>query len=178
MNKMLVLDGHDGSGKTTLCKRLADELGGKYVRPYGPPFGDKLLKAAEDKDFESVIRTARLALQQVLDELSVHSQVLVFDRLWITIFTLLPNDFHSQWTFRAHTTVCWADLHTTLARIDKRKETKYSEDWHTYYISLYRELAEHYRCPLLDTGKRDEEASLKELLRWAHSVLEQNDYGE
>ena len=41
--QILVLDGHDGAGKTILAHLLADYFRGKYVKPFNNDLGDMIM---------------------------------------------------------------------------------------------------------------------------------------
>jgi deoxyadenosine/deoxycytidine kinase len=172
MNNILVIDGHDGSGKTTLSKKLAQRLDGIYIRPYGAPFGAKLMCAAQNKDYGMVLDIGKQALEQSLQPFkNSDCRAFIFDRLWITLFTLIPKEFHARWDARYHTIICWANLDTTIYRINSRNEQKYSEDWHRRYLSLYKPLAHEHQCALLNTSELNEVDALDKLALWANSKL-------
>lgn len=167
MQIILALDGHDGTGKTTLAKNLAEALGGKYIRPYGKPYGPSLLKASEVNNFKKVLRIGREAYAWAIKN-HADGCPLVFDRLWVTLFTLLPESFQRDWHIRPPTAVCWIDFDTTLSRIMQRNEEEYPESWHEHYIGLYKALAEKYNCELVNTEELNQEQALEKLVEWAH----------
>ncbi|BFM13241.1 hypothetical protein R50072_33940 [Simiduia litorea] len=168
---ILAVDGHDGTGKTTLTRRLAQALKAEYVRPYGDPYGPALLEAADGKDFTALIDVANQAYQQVL-KLHGEKPLLVFDRLWITLFTLLPETHHRLWTHRPATAICWIDLNTTLARLADRDEQTYPNSWHKRYVELYLHLGKQYQCTVINTQINDEEKALALLIDWASREIE------
>lgn len=168
---IFALDGHDGTGKTTLAQRLASALGGTYIRPYGEPFGPALLQAAEAKDYNTVIQVGKQAFERATVEAPLTGP-LIFDRLWITVFTLVPESYHCQWNMRPPTAVCWVDLDTTLARLAGRQEAICERQWHEYYIHLYQELSQKYQCEFIPTHQLDEQQALARLVIWAQHYLE------
>lgn len=170
---VLALDGHDGSGKTTLAKSLATEIGATYVRPYAEPFGSRLLECAESKQFEALIETAAEAITHALKEAPAQG-TLIFDRFWITLFTLLPATHYSRWQIKPPTAIIWADLNTTLSRLSTRDEEEYDHEWHKYYIRLYQELSDQQpHCMLIPTHQLNEAQALQHLVTWAqkHETL-------
>ena len=173
MNPILALDGHDGSGKTTLAQRLAEKLGGCYVRPYCAPHGPELLTAAEAQQYERLTATARTARQEAIEAAqAAPGQPLIFDRLWITLFTLLPKEHRKSWLFRPPTAICWADWETTEARLKHRRETDpHSAARHQHYIQQYAEFAKIYDCFLVDTSACEEDEALERLRVWAEHLL-------
>lgn len=170
MQIMLALDGHDGTGKTTLAENLAKALGGKYIRPYGKPFGPELLKASKANNFEKILKIGKDAYRRATSN-HTDGRPLVFDRLWITLFTLLPDSLQKDWIIRPPTAVCWIDFPTTLARISRRDEERYPAIWHKYYIGLYKKLAQKYNCELINTMESNQAQALEKLIAWAHSTI-------
>jgi deoxyadenosine/deoxycytidine kinase len=168
--KILVLDGHDATGKTTLAQSLASSINGTYVRPYIEPYGQELLLAAEAHDYDQVMKISSQAFKNVIMKTSL-SKPLIFDRLWITVFTLVPESYHSLWTVRPPTIICWTDLNTTLTRLASRKEVVPQTEWHKYYIDLYKNLAKKYKCEVIETTNMDESKSLNFLADWAKRYL-------
>lgn len=171
---ILALDGHDGSGKTTLAKQLASAVGGLYLRPYGEPYGSELLRQAQGGNYDKVLQLGRLAVERVLQDVPSGGP-LIFDRFWITLFTLVPERYHAQWAMRPPTAVCWADLPTTLARLigrfaDKNTEERGNQSEHVYYLERYRELAREHRCAFIPTHLHDEAHCLQQLIVWAKGV--------
>ena len=94
---IVALDGHDGSGKTTLAYALAERLGGTMVRPFAGETGAQLLHAGERQDIagclsryrrrcptcagsrmddRSVIRARFRGIIQLLAPLDTHDAVL------------------------------------------------------------------------------------------------------
>ena len=85
----IALDGHDGSGKTTLARRVAAELCAVYVGPYGSPFGDALLTAAREANYTRVLSLSSEAISVALARVPDSCPV-VFDRCWLTALPQMP----------------------------------------------------------------------------------------
>jgi hypothetical protein len=160
----VALEGHDGSGKTTLAKRLAARLDAAYVRPYGGPRGGEMLAAAERGDHQRALDLAQSLAGEAID--AADGPRLVCDRLWLTVFTIVPEAMFEQWGDRAPTAVCWADAATTLERLGERSEPSRPSAWHEHYLSRYRELARQFDCPLVRTDGLSEEQALDALTDW------------
>lgn len=96
--------------------------------------------------------------------------MLVFDRHWVTVLSIVPDRYLPDWEPLPPTAVCWADLAATLARVDARPEVPEPREWHAHYVSRYRELADRFGCPLIRTDTLSEDEALDELTRWAESV--------
>ena len=169
VNKSIfVLDGHDGTGKTTLASLLAQKLNAIYVRPFSGDTGEKLIRLAKEEKYSE---TSTWGLQAIKTMHNTYpNRKLIFDRHWMTVFTLIPQDYWGQWMPLPPTLLCWADISSTLSRIASRSEKQYPQDYHQYYLNAYKELANQFNCYLLDTSHKMIEESLNEVLAWAQTV--------
>jgi thymidylate kinase len=163
---ILAVDGHDAAGKTTLASRLAERLGAAYVRPFSGQRGVAMLEAAEAGDTDSAFEIAGKAVEQTLS-VNQHAPLIVCDRLWLTVFSLVPQDLHDRWPYLAPLVLCYADLSTTLARLANRDEQAYPQSWHVKYLELYQKLAQRWRCFVVRTDQHAEDVSLAMLVNWA-----------
>lgn len=150
--EIIVVDGHDGSGKTTISKRIAEEYGMKYVKPFSDSLGDLIAWSYRQCKFEFANNIASAAVEKQLSENK--GMGLVFDRHWLSMFTVLPVKFHSLWN-RPITICCWADVNTTINRLRTRNENEINEWNHQLYCDLYKRYAEQYGAMLLDTSVND-----------------------
>ena len=168
-NSILVLDGHDGAGKTTLAIRLAEVLDGVHVRPFSGKVGEKLMWSVKHKNFSSVSLLGRKAIKNTL---AIHdSRNFVFDRHWMTIFTLVPERFWEDWMPLPPTTLCWVDFDTTINRLKNRIEKKVNHNEHKFYLERYVYLARRFGCNILRTDQMSVDASLEDLVAWANLYL-------
>lgn len=149
--KHIVLDGHDGAGKTTLAMLVAREINAKYVKPFADTLGDLIAWSFRRKQFDLTNTIALAAIEKIIDENS-DEEVLVFDRHWLSMFTVLPKEYHEQWKPLPFTVLCWADEETTRRRLAEKGE-KESLSNTRYYCELYKELAREYGVPVIDTTK-------------------------
>ncbi len=163
---MLALDGHDGSGKTTLSKLLAEKIGGVYIRPFAGDAGIELIQHFEKKDYKKVSLFGYEMIKRHYD--SYNNEILVYDRHWMTVFSLLPETYWSDklWNPLPATTLCFSDLKGTLTRLKKRTEKSYEESYHAYYVDLYSKLAKKYHANILRTDVQDIETCLNKLIEW------------
>ena len=164
----LVLDGHDGTGKTTLGRMLAQKLNAIYVRPFSGETGEKLIRLAKEEKFSETSNWGLRAIKTI--HKTYPNKKLVFDRHWMTVFTLIPQDHWKHWMPLPPTLLCWADISSTLIRINSRSEKQYPEEYHMHYLNAYKKLANYFNCYLLDTSDRKIEDSLNEVLAWAQTV--------
>ena len=160
---ILVLDGHDGTGKTTLAHLVANSLGGTYVKPFDGTLGDMLIWLCHEKKFALANSLAQASVEKIKSE-HTGSDLLVFDRHWLSIFTLVPEELRASWLPLPETILCWADLQTSISRFSSRGDDLGDIAQHKYYIELYRSLADEFSIPLVDTGIDTTEGSLDKIL--------------
>lgn len=161
---LFVLDGHDGTGKTTLAKRLANELNFDYARPFSGNIGEFLLWLAEVEDYAFLIEYGKRVIVRTIANCT--GQGVVFDRHWMTVLSLIPEEKWDIWGQIPPTTLCWVDLPTTKKRLGMRSEISEEDSVHSHYIKIYQRLASHFGCQVLDTSQITEQAALDELLYW------------
>ena len=168
--KILVLEGHDGAGKTTLGVRLAEVLGGVHGRPFAGTLGALQLWCGERGDAEFTGELARRAIAYTTEQ-HRDAPVLVFGRHWMTVCTLLPEALWERWLPPPPTALCVASLPVTLARLGARDEPQESIEAHRRYMALYRTMAERHGAEVIDTSGAVEE-SFPPLLAWARRHLD------
>lgn len=139
------------------------------MSPFSGALGDRMLAAAVEGHPERTASIAHAAVARSIDECP--SSVLVFDRHWMTVLTLVPEKFWEPWLPPPPTTLCWADVNTTIRRLDCRGEAKLSRGHHSYYIARYRNIAERFDCQVLSTVGMSETDSLARLIAWAQRYV-------
>lgn len=165
----LVLDGHDGAGKTVLAQLLAEHTGGRYVKPFNGSLGDTIAWLYERERFDLTNQIAHVAIEKVYSE-HANEPLLIFDRHWLSMFTVLPEAYYSSWLPLPPTILCWTDVATTCSRLIERGEPVGDVSQHAYYCRRYHELAEQLAIPVLDTTRRSVAESLEWLL--AHPLVQ------
>jgi adenylate kinase family enzyme len=166
---MLVIDGHDGTGKTTLARGLAKRIGADYVTPFAGADGGSMLEAAEAGHAHEADRLAREMLAHQLNTST--ARIKVVDRHWMTVFTLLPESLWEGWLPLPPTVLCWANLDTIYARLSRRTENPQSTKWHSAYLRRYAEIARRFRVPIVRTDQRTVVDALEWLHAWASTIL-------
>jgi len=162
---ILVIDGHDGAGKTSVAQRL-DPVYGRYVKPFSGTLGDHIAWLASKQRWAEVDTTARAAVEFILER-HAEAERLIFDRHWLSMFTLLPEEHRVAWYPVPHTVLCWTNLDTTLHRLDRRGEAIGDVGKHRHYIEAYAALAARYRVPVVDTTELTPEEGAAEVVRLA-----------
>jgi len=149
---IVVIDGHDGAGKTTLATKLAAELNGRYVKPFGGSLGDMIAWLWQRSRFREADALARAALEMAIAE-SKEDEILVFDRHWLTMYSVLPEEYWPGWEPRPRRTIlCWCDVPTTVERLTARGEPAGEISVHAYYCDVYADLARRFQIPIIDTS--------------------------
>ena len=166
---VLVLDGHDAAGKTTLARMVADSLGGRYVKPFDGTLGDMIIWLYGRQHFELADGLSRAAVAKMALDNS-DASLLVFDRHWMSMFTLLPTSLRKGWFPLPVTILCWADLPTTTQRLSDRGEDVGNPAEHEHFIQLYRDIANEFGVPSVDTSLESIEDSLATILRLAANM--------
>jgi hypothetical protein len=164
---LLVLDGHDGAGKSTLAQRLGEALGAPVIRPFSGEFAARMVAQAERGDAR---RVASIAQESARRALAGHDEpVLICDRHWLTVFALAPETCWEPWRPGPPTTLCWANLETTLARLANRDEAHFPPAYHHYYLRRYWELGHRFGCNVLRTDQISVDACVEQLVAWARA---------
>lgn len=147
----LAVDGLDGSGKSSIARRVAEALGATVLNPFSGQVGAILVHLA---------RTGQHALADDVAHAAVAAAIanappgpVVFDRHWFTASQLLSPAYRPGWEPRPFTVMCWADRPTTIARMVARGVPNPSEHMTEDRIAGYRTLAKELRLPLLDTSR-------------------------
>ncbi len=166
---VLVLDGHDAAGKTTLARKVADSLGGRYVKPFDGTLGDMIIWLYERRNFEQADELSGASVEKTVLGNS-DSSLLVFDRHWMSMFTLFPPSLRQGWFPLPSTILCWADLTTTAKRLSERGEEVGNLAEHEHFVQLYKDIAEEFGVPVVDTSLESAEDSLARVL-WLVSDL-------
>jgi adenylate kinase family enzyme len=169
--QILVIDGHDGSGKTTLAQTLARDLGATHIRPFSGEQGASILATAEAGQVDEANRIAREMVDTALD--SAPTSILVMDRQWMTMFTLLPERLWQHWLPLPPTLLCFCSLSTTLSRLAERSEAQAPRTWHETYLKRYQDLARQFEVPLLRTDRLSRHAALQHAVAWSSFALEE-----
>ena len=162
---ILVLDGHDGAGKTTLARLVAESLEGTYVNPFDGTLGDMLAWLCEEQRFDLADQLARASIQKIVNDHS-GSPTLIFDRHWMSMFTLFPVELSSSWFPLPATVLCWADLETTISRLSSRGEDPSDAAGHQHFVQSYLRLAEQHSVPVVDITRESVRKSLARILNF------------
>ncbi len=176
--RIVVIDGHDGSGKTTLTTLIARRYGGVVARPFTGTVAQEFTRCFNADLFDELNRITLDAVQACLQAYQT-VELLVFDRHWLTMLSVLPESLHNRWLPHPATVMTWADPETTYKRLCARGETvRNSLEYHEQYCAVFRELAHRHSIPVIDTGRLTEEEALHTVKQLAEQLLAPDTKGD
>jgi hypothetical protein len=169
LSGVFALDGHDGSGKTSLARWLAASVNGTYQRPFSGALGGALLRAGERGDVATVIALGEEGIGNAISAAGSGRPV-ILDRGWMTVASFVQwEQFYPAWRLWMPTALCWADLTTTLERLGRRAEKAEDAATHSGFIEIYRGLAERTGSCVVPTGLLVESQCRDALAAWLRS---------
>ncbi len=150
MGKIYMIEGYDGSGKTSIAKKIAELIGAKYVHffsEYGVNYDIEPLSVTD----EELIFMTKKALDQALLE----EQDIVLDRGLITPISALPEerwDEFQEYFEKIPVVLCYATLEDTIERLKLRDEDE--SEWYdnSYWIDINLKIANKFHIPIVNTS--------------------------
>jgi thymidylate kinase len=158
----IVFDGHDGAGKSTFAKLVAQALGGVYVKPFDDSLGDHMSWLWKQGRLAETNALALSAIERAVDLNPEGPRV--FDRHWATLFSILPEEFWQPWNPLPITVICHADAATTYRRLQDRGEDPRDLELHERYQRIYSELGARFDALVIDTTSRPIESCVRAAL--------------
>jgi thymidylate kinase len=166
MPSIVVFDGHDGCGKSTLARRAAAQIDGQVVKPFGDRLGDHIAWLWRKSRFDEADKLARASIEREMESADPHRPIL-FDRHWLSMFTVLPEELWHSWHPLPLTVVCHADTDVVVRRLLERGEDSGDRYEHVRFQQLYLELARLAPASLvIDTTDRSVDDSAREVLEF------------
>lgn len=150
MAKVYMIEGYDGSGKSSVAKKIAKKIGAKYVHffsEYGVSYDIEPLSVTDDE----LVNMTKNALDKALED----PEDIVLDRGLITPISALPEDRwdeFQEYFDKIPVVMCYATVEDTIERL-KTRETDESE-WYDneYWIDINLKLAEKFNIPIVNTS--------------------------
>ena len=150
MGKIYMIEGYDGSGKTSVAKNIAKIIGAKYVHffsEYGVNYSIEPLSVSDDE----LIEMTKKALDKALAE----EQDIVLDRGLITPISALPEerwDEFKEYFDKIPIVMCYATVEDTIDRLKQRDEDE--SEWYDnkYWIDINLKMAEKFNIPIVNTS--------------------------
>lgn len=161
---LLVVDGFDGSGKTTLATALGHHLGAPVARPFTGPVAQSFAAHFDAGRFQELHRCTRDAVDGAVASLGPAPKV-VFDRHWLTLLSVLPPDLWEGWLPPPPTVMTWAPPEVTFQRLTLRGETRRNTlAYHQEWCARFLDLARRFQVPVLDTSRLSRDQVLERAL--------------
>ena len=146
----LVLDGLDGSGKSTVARLVAEAIGATVLHPFGGTIGALMVHLAGTGQHALADGIAHGAVAMAIA--GAPPGPVVIDRHWFTASQLLSTAYRAGWEPRPFSVMTWADRPTTVARMVARGDPDSGARMTEDRIATYRRLAGELGVPLLDTS--------------------------
>ena len=162
MAKIFMLEGYDGSGKTSVAKEIAKRLGIRYCHffsEYGIQYDIEPLSVTEDE----LINMTKKALDKALE----CKEDTIFDRGLITPISALPEkrwDEFKKYFEQIPLVMCYANLEDTISRLKARHEDESTWYDNEYWININIKIAQKFHVPIVNTSTS---GSLEESVKYA-----------
>ncbi|MGE5328645.1 MAG: hypothetical protein ACM3KR_03950 [Deltaproteobacteria bacterium] len=154
--KSIVIDGHDFSGKTILAKAISETYkDSQYLRPFDNSIGDLFWWCFTKKNYEIANKLAESSIEKCKEK--YEEKLIIFDRHWVTLFSILPEEYWASWYPLPITIICWANPEVTDLRMRKAQENELYYGYNQYYCEVYRAIAEKFGTYFIDTSYKTEE---------------------
>lgn len=151
MGKVYMIEGYDGSGKSSIAKKIAKKLNARYVHffsEYGVNYDIEPLSISE----EELIDMTKDALDKALNS----EEDIVLDRGLITPISALSEDkwdLFSEYFEKIPVVMCYANLEDTLYRLSLRDTDESHWYDNEYWMNLNLKIASKFNIPIVNTSK-------------------------
>lgn len=150
MGKIFMLEGYDGSGKTSVAKEIAKLIGARYVHffsDYDVYYSIEPLSVTDDELIDMT--------KKALDEALASKEDIVLDRGLITPISALPEerwDEFKDYFEKIPVVMCYATVEDTIDRLKQREgdESKWYDN--EYWIDINLKLAKKFNIPIVNTS--------------------------
>lgn len=168
----LVVDGLDGSGKSSIARHVARAISATVLNPFSGEIGAVMVYLARTGQHRLADDVAHAAVAAAIN--NAPPGPVVFDRHWFTASQLLSPTFRLGWEPRPFTVMCWADRPTTIARLVARGVPNPSEQMTEERINTYRALASDLKMAVLDTSRISPEEGASHILNMMSHINNKN----
>lgn len=150
MGKVYMVEGYDGSGKTSVSKKIAAAIGAKYVHffsDYGVNYSIEPLSVTEQELVEMTKRA--------LDKALASEEDIVLDRGLITPISALSEarwDEFEEYFKRIPVVMCYATLEDTIERLKMRDEDESVWYDNKYWMDINMKIASKFNVPIVNTS--------------------------
>lgn len=171
--KLIVLEGCDGSGKSSVAKELAKEIGGIYVKTPSKIFWDMREKVEETKDWNTIFYfylTGTLVASHEISELLKTNHV-VCDRYFYTTIAYhrslgvkIPNGIENLFVNPDFSFCLYANKEETKKRLGQRKVLGPHDLNFDLNDRVFQEFVK-FQLEFIDTSYLSVEESTREILQ-------------
>lgn len=150
MAKIFMLEGYDGSGKTSVAKEIAKRLGIRYCHffsEYGIQYDIEPLSVTEDE----LINMTKKALDKALKS----TEDVVFDRGLITQVSALSEERWDEFKIyfeQIPLVMCYANLEDTISRLKARHGDESTWYDNEYWMNVNLKIAQKFNVPIVNTS--------------------------
>jgi len=145
-----MIEGYDGSGKSSIAKKIASIIGAKYVHfftEYGVNYSIEPLSISDNE----LVEMTKKALDKALND----EQDIVLDRGLITPISALPEerwDEFREYFEKIPVVLCYANLEDTIYRLKIREQDESNWYDNEYWINLNLKIAKKFNIPIVNTS--------------------------
>lgn len=150
MGKIYMIEGYDGSGKTSVAKKIAKIIGARYVHffsEYGVNYSIEPLSVTDDELIDMT--------KKALDKALADEEDIVLDRGLITPISALPEerwDEFKEYFEKIPIVMCYATVEDTINRLKQRDEDESTWYDNKYWIDINLKLAKKFNIPIVNTS--------------------------
>ena len=147
---ILVIEGVDGSGKTSIADTLALRLGARCVKPFGGETGSRIRALNESGEKGAAERLARHAAHETALR-NADARLLIYDRHWLSILAYISDIFAPNWRPYPPTLLLYASPEKVQERLRARGTPREELRRIAHYADRLDVLAARFHVPRLDT---------------------------
>ena len=150
MGKIYMLEGYDGSGKSSIAKKIANIIGAKYVHFFSEYNVNYTIEPLSVTDDELVEMT-----KKALDKALADEQDIVLDRGLITPISALPEerwDEFKEYFDKIPVVMCYATVEDTVERLKNREVDESTWYDNNYWIDINLKIAKKFNIPIVNTS--------------------------
>lgn len=146
----IAIDGHNATGKSSVCQLIAARHSRRVLRPYSGTNGEITMSLLSDGNMRELMN-----FRGTVDSWAMKTRQSVVDRSWASTLSLVPKflwwDVDTEWVSR--TVILTCDVETALCRLHDRGRNLWTEKEHREYVATFQEIAKLYGIRTIDTSR-------------------------
>jgi len=145
----LFIDGHTGTGKTTVAQILCHRFSAEYVKSYSGSLGEITMQLFRAGNFDALRTFRSIVDDYCLNGLPARA---VVDRLGPSSVSLLPSQmWPTELPMQSRTVILSASIETTCSRLATRGRDPWASKQHAWFIDVFQEIARRFGIPIIST---------------------------